>query len=303
MKTITVVISTIGKRPKKLFACLESIKNGSYKSFNLLVLQQTEKKMKLPDWVQTKKIPNKGVSFSKNKAIELCETELIAFIDDDCLADKNWLKNIVDDFKNQDVQAVYGRVLPYLPEKNKNKVCPSYMKAEKRRETRELNLENTHLGIGSNMAFRRNVFDQLGGFVENLGPGTKSKAAEDLDLLFRLLDKKQLVVFNPKSIVHHNNWLSQKDNRDLYADYYRGIFSAYGFHMFFKNKVAAEVLNKYWQGKKKLIVSEFKHPLRYVKSNMIYDFKDLFNFFIGLKLAFYQFLKKRFLSSVVEFIR
>jgi hypothetical protein len=51
--------------------------------------------------------------FARNKVLEKCSSEILAFTDDDCLPPKNWLKNILKShLKHPQATAIQGKTLP-----------------------------------------------------------------------------------------------------------------------------------------------------------------------------------------------
>lgn len=60
--------------------------------------------------------PTPGISYARNKTVELARGELLAFIDDDEWAVSNWLEDMATCLKNFNVDAVLGPVIPQYPE-------------------------------------------------------------------------------------------------------------------------------------------------------------------------------------------
>ena len=57
---------------------------------------------------------------------------------------------------------------------------------------------------GSNMALRRSVLDEVGGFNTGIGPkGTKLYRGEDVELVRRVVSAGRTVVFDPTPVVRH----------------------------------------------------------------------------------------------------
>lgn len=96
-----------------------------------------------------------SLSVCKNLALHLSHGDIIAFTDDDCLASKNWLKNIIDSLKRFDFAG--GAVLP-LPETefpwwwNNSLNWLIGVNPEPNKK---------FLPLGSNIAFKKMVLDKL----------------------------------------------------------------------------------------------------------------------------------------------
>ncbi|MEA2038285.1 MAG: glycosyltransferase, partial [Thermodesulfobacteriota bacterium] len=59
------------------------------------------------------------------------------------------------------------------------------------------------LGTGANMAFRRSVFDAIGGFDPALDMGTATCGGGDLEMFFRVIQEGFTLVYEPGAIVKH----------------------------------------------------------------------------------------------------
>ena len=111
-----------------------------------------------------------GLSAARNMGIRSCDSELIAFIDDDAVADRDWLRYLVSNFIDLSVIGVGGRIIPEWPDQN-----PSWFPEElywivgcsyKGLPTKKAPIRNP---IGCNMAFRRSVFEKAGYFSTDTG--------------------------------------------------------------------------------------------------------------------------------------
>lgn len=113
---------------------------------------------------------NSGVSRSRNLGAELASGEIVAFIDDDGVAEPNWIEELLGGYDRYDALAVGGRMLPmwvagkssFLPEEYYWLIGVTYQGYPER----ECRVRSTW---GSNFSVRRDVFEDLGGFDETLG--------------------------------------------------------------------------------------------------------------------------------------
>ena len=55
---------------------------------------------------------NLGLSESRNKGIKEAKGDVIAFFDDDAVADKNWIKELVRMYEEKEAVAAGGKILP-----------------------------------------------------------------------------------------------------------------------------------------------------------------------------------------------
>jgi len=119
---------------------------------------------------------NVGLLRSRNRGAEHATGDVVAFIDDDAVADETWVERLVSAYEEEDAIAAGGKMTPiwvagepaYLPEEFYWLVgvthrgfadSPGYVR-------------NT---FGSNISFRRDVFLDLGGFDPEIG-GRKGDA-------------------------------------------------------------------------------------------------------------------------------
>lgn len=235
---ISVIVIT-KNRPVELRACLISLKKSTFVNFELIVIDQSQGKKidkslysVLRKFSKTKYFHSKqsGKSRGLNLAIKLSSTSNLAFCDDDCLPDANWLKNVVETFeKNPKITGVFGRTLPYQPKKHKGLICPSTFDHRIEHYTTVPCEHWEKIGFGNNMAWRKSFFEKHGFFKEWLGPGSIGSNAEDAEIALRALINKQVLFFNPKMIVFHNKWQNNQEYQEQMLSYVCGEMACYGY--------------------------------------------------------------------------
>jgi glycosyltransferase involved in cell wall biosynthesis len=149
---------------------------------------------------------NKGLSYSRTRGVELATGSVIAFLDDDAIAEPDWIEELVRGYEETDAIAVGGRMVPewivgrpsYLPEEFNWLVGANY----ERRLDEWTEVRNT---LGSNMSFRRDVFEETGGFDEQMGlKGDSQVQSEETELAMRMYDTfGQGMLYNPDAVVAH----------------------------------------------------------------------------------------------------
>lgn len=107
-KDISVIIPTY-KRDKYLAKCLDSILHQTVFPGEIVVVDnypnpetrkitgRHSKTCHLLRYLAEKK---KGATYARNLAIRSAKGKVLAFLDDDCVAAKNWIENITDFFRN-----------------------------------------------------------------------------------------------------------------------------------------------------------------------------------------------------------
>ena len=149
---------------------------------------------------------NRGLSFSRTKGVELSSGDVIAFLDDDAIAEPDWVEALVDGYEQTEAIAVGGRMVPewvagkpsFLPEEFYWLIGANY---EERLEPWS-EVRNT---LGSNMSFRRIVFETVGGFDEGVGlTGDDQIQAEETELAMRMYDEfDKGMLYVPDAVVAH----------------------------------------------------------------------------------------------------
>lgn len=226
---ISVLIAT-RNRPVLLSDCLNSITSNRFSSYEILVIDQSAnnqtlrllKKFKAQVPVRYIKINPLGKGKALNIGVHESEGEIITFTDDDCLVDSDWLRNIAREFEGQKKEIVVtGRVIP-TPKKNHGELAPSTKSSFKRRvftKPKILSDLFSEILYGNNMAFHRSVFQKIGFFDEDFGPGTLFKSCEDDDMGYRLLRNHVPIVYSPDVLVYHRSWRSAKQDRENRYNY------------------------------------------------------------------------------------
>lgn len=204
MKT-SVIVCSYGGNEDLVEQCIGSLECQTYQPEEIILVVDTEEERE--SYSNSNILHNtrvvcsgkRGLAAARNKGVETSAGDIIAFIDDDAVADENWLYEIVNSFTDN-VVVVGGPVKPIFRGKEvKDKLnwvidCTSTNPPTKR-------------PIGCNMAFDRRVFDTIGGFDENLGMVRRQIAVgEETDLFLRIEKKygsEAEIALNPNAVVYH----------------------------------------------------------------------------------------------------
>lgn len=250
---ISVIVATYN-RPAKIIQLIHSLSHSSLKNFELIIIDQSDTAnnsnaiKKFSSIITTliyKHTPkNVGKSRALNLGISLSRAPILAFTDDDCIVDKNWLKSIRDEFCLQaDLVGIFGQIKPFQPNKHINMKCPSTFERKRRFRTKKICIHWKKLGYGANMAFKKNAVIASGGFNTLFGPGSIGKAAEDANLCLKILKQNMLVTYSPAIIVFHNNWMSKKEYLKLHKQYTWGGIFCYMPYILRSKKILKMVLS------------------------------------------------------------
>jgi GT2 family glycosyltransferase len=151
----------------------------------------------------------RGLSGARNTGVMASHGEIVAFLDDDAIADDTWLEELARPYDDPDVVGVGGVANPrwgggtaprWLPREFYWTIGCSYRGLP----TQTAPVRNP---IGANMSFRRAVFDRIEGFVSGIGRvGRTPLGCEETELSIRARRAYPggLVLHVPAACVEHH---------------------------------------------------------------------------------------------------
>ena len=155
-------------------------------------------------------VPEQGLSRARNAGIAASRGDIIAFTDDDVLPAKDWVVRIATTLERMDVDIVGGRIVPAWLEKppawlqRRPALHDALAILDHPTAARVLDPHGAPAVWGANMAFRRRVFDRVGGFDARRGlVGATLHRGEEIDLVARALAAGCQAVYEPSVIVAH----------------------------------------------------------------------------------------------------
>jgi glycosyltransferase involved in cell wall biosynthesis len=226
--SITVVVCT-KDRPRDLERCLRSLRELDYPRFEVIVVDNGSFSPETRTLVESEfaqfryvREERPGLNWARNRGLSLAPGELIAYTDDDAVVDRHWLSRLAAAFEESAADAVTGLIAP-LELRTKAQLYFEVIggfgrgcrKAWHRIDPSGAEPDVYHLGAGrfgagANMAFRTDVLRDIGGFDPALDVGTPSEGGGDLEIFFRVLHHRHLLVYEPAAIVWHRH----RDNLD-----------------------------------------------------------------------------------------
>ncbi len=215
MKVSVVICTYADDLYEHLEEAVESVRSQTYDDVEIVVVIDGNDSLcgrikkeytGAPDVIVHCNEENVGLSQSRNNALEHASGDVIAFLDDDAVADERWIEELVKTYTSDEAIAAGGRMTPiwvdgkpeFLPEEFYWLVGVTYPGfAEAGEEVR-----NT---FGSNISFRANVLEELGGFDSKVGrKGDLNLQAEEPLLGARMREEYgRGVVYNPDAEVGH----------------------------------------------------------------------------------------------------
>ena len=220
---ISIVVCT-RDRSALLGKCLRTLAALDYPAFEIIVVDNapaSDETERLVSDSQTQmplrytRENRPGLDWARNRGIAEARHDIIAFTDDDVRVDAGWLRGLARAFVDPEVGLVTGLVAPAELETEAQQLFELVYggmgkgvrpRTWARHDVGPCDLVTVHhMGVGANMAFRRRVLEQLGGFDTALDVGTPSHGAGDLDMFHRALLSGATVRYEPVALVWHQH--------------------------------------------------------------------------------------------------
>ncbi|MEJ7607568.1 MAG: glycosyltransferase [Bryobacteraceae bacterium] len=208
---VSIVIPTHG-RPEKLWNCLQAIGEVEYPSdrFEVIVVddgssvavENSVKSFGESFPLRVLRQDNRGPAVARNTGMRSAAGSLIAFTDDDCQPDRNWLRQLAESHQRNPDAALGGQVRNALSDR----ICS---------EASQLLVDYLYEYYGSlsngsgfftsnNLAFPAKTLTDLGGFDETF----PLAAGEDREICDRWTRGGRQLLYVPEAIVYHRHDLT-----------------------------------------------------------------------------------------------
>jgi GT2 family glycosyltransferase len=225
------VIVPTRDRPHELAVCLESLASQNYprSHFEVIVVDDGSgtslesitsvflNRLDLTLLTQ----PNAGPAAARNNGAARARGRLLAFTDDDCTPDPDWLQKLTECFEGTPDSLIGGRTINALTDNVYSTVSQtiiSYLY-----EYYGADRDDAHFFASNNMAVPTAPFRKLGGFDERY----PRAAAEDRDFCARWRHGGYGMTYAPLAIVYHKHLLGFVTFWRQHFGYGRG---AYRYH-------------------------------------------------------------------------
>jgi GT2 family glycosyltransferase len=209
-----VICAHTQKRFQETCAAVASVQAQSLPSQEIVVVVDHNPELQaslsgaLPDVTVVANQEARGLSGGKNTGVAVSRGDIVAFLDDDAVADQDWLKYFADSYADPAVIGVGGRTLPnwqaprpaWFPDEFAWVVGAAYRgMPETRAPVRNL--------LGGNASFRRAAFEIAGGFQNGIGRSAARRplGCEETEFCIRLSQRSPGVVFlyDNRAVIWH----------------------------------------------------------------------------------------------------
>jgi GT2 family glycosyltransferase len=223
----TVIIPTVG-RPI-LQRCLQSIANGTVLPSRIILIDQGENPV-VGEWLQSLEAigletfhlrsTERSPASARNRGIEKVRTRFVVAIDDDCVAEKDWLEKMESQLHQNPGGIITGRLEPAgdgIPPTLATSIVPRLYRRPSVRDSSPLS--------SANMGFALSTARDIGPFDGNLF------TAEENDWAYRALRAGIPIFYVPEIVVYHVHWRDKIQMVAVYRAYAWGQGAFYGKHL------------------------------------------------------------------------
>jgi GT2 family glycosyltransferase len=186
---------------------------------------------------------NLGFAASSNLGVRAAKGEIVVLLNTDVLPQEGFLKPLEEDFQDPKVFAVSLAETQWSWAKGK--WVSGFVEHEPGPRTKK-----PHISLwasGGSAAFRKSIWEKLGGFDEIFTPFYW----EDIDLSYRAWKRGYKVLWEPKAVVHHHH---QGTIKRFPKEYVRYISERNQLIFIWKNITSLKMMfqHKFWLGKRLL---------------------------------------------------
>jgi glycosyltransferase involved in cell wall biosynthesis len=186
-----------------------------------------------------------GLSHARNTAIQAADGEIVVFLDDDVMVHQGWLDGMISVFVRFDDAGAVGGKVNLVAEQG----IPDWFPKEflvfyccHRSDGIIRATELRHFPMGANVAYHREVFQELGGFRPDLGRSG------------------QCLLSCEESDFHYRIWTSSIVRNGLYYTPHAQVDHLIPPDRLEKDAVESRL---YWQGRSEMVIEQIRHGDEY----------------------------------------
>ncbi len=170
-----------------------------------------------------------GPAAARNNGARNAKNSVVVFVDSDCVAEENWLQEMLKPLEDESIAGVQGR---YKSLQREFVARLIQLEIEQRHDKMAARKFIDFIGSFS-ASYRKSVFQEMNGFDTSF----PTASGEDTDLSFRIARKGYKLFFNPRAVVVHRH--PSSFYKYLKVKFYRAFWrvKVYGKH---KGKIAGD---------------------------------------------------------------
>lgn len=204
---MSVLIAT-RDRQASFERCLASVLENDEPRFEVIVIDQSSDRATEParglDDVRVRALRSApGKARALNVGVAAARGSILALTDDDCVVPPNWLALALEALERSPGCAVLFGAVDAAPHDPAIEFIPVFSPAQRLAFATAKSAPAPGLGMGANMIIQRDVVLSVGGFDEQIGPGSRFRSGDDWDFAYRALRAGQLIVQDPSFRVTH----------------------------------------------------------------------------------------------------
>jgi glycosyltransferase involved in cell wall biosynthesis len=211
---VSVVVCThTDRRLALLLECVQSLLRN--RPHQIVVVVDSNEPLRerlaglLPEGVPVIASDGRGVSAARNTGVAAATGDVIAFIDDDALAEPDWLRHLTAPLADGSVVATGGRIVPMWERPGPNRLpAELYWVVGCTYTGHPVKAQPITRPIACNMAARRDALVDTGGFPIEFGPSgpkPKNHSNEEIALAVTLRRRygRDSIRYAPDAVVNH----------------------------------------------------------------------------------------------------
>jgi glycosyltransferase involved in cell wall biosynthesis len=147
-----------------------------------------------------------GLSHARNRALQEARGQIVSFLDDDVVVDRDWLSAVAAAFEEYSATVVGGRSYLIFRSRRPTWLPPHYESFLSRLDYGDQVIVGTDNDLyGLNFSVRKDAVVRVGGFDPSLGRcGPVSlRSGEESDLLRKIRASGGVAVYEPRAVVGH----------------------------------------------------------------------------------------------------
>jgi glycosyltransferase involved in cell wall biosynthesis len=266
--SVSLIIAT-RNRCHKLVRCLQSVQSITFeRRWELIIVDNgstDETAAAVREFIHSASIPvhyvfepKPGLGNAHNTGVEIARGKILAFTDDDCYPAADFLSRIWCAFEDPTLGYIVGRIMLHDPADHRMTINESM--------TPRTFPGRSYIGPGldiqgANMAFRRQVICQIGGFDPLFGPGSLVGGAEDWDAAGRASALGWKGEYRPEVVVRHHHGRKKSDAPRMMrawgvasGAYHMKLLLRGGEFLWFAQYICR--IGRQWSGSRRMVLSE-----------------------------------------------